>query len=362
MLVSKTPYRISFFSGGTDYPGWYREHGGAVLATSIDKYCYISCRNLPPFFEHKFRVVWSKIESCKNIHEIEHPAVRNALQYFDVNQGIEIHHIGDLPARSGMGSSSSFTVGLLHALYANQGQMPTKHQLAMKSIHLEQNIIKENVGSQDQVAAAYGGLNYISFSQTGEISVRPLTISAQRRDSLDRHLMLFYTGIKRTAADVALSYTQDLSGKKRQLRILRDLTEESVELLASSNPISQFGELLHEAWQVKSSLSSIVSNKKIASIYDAARASGALGGKILGAGGGGFLLLFAKPEDQPRIQKELNQYIHVPFKFESSGSQITFYSEDIDYSSAERIKEQQSLKPFKELKELNKREKVPSAA
>ena len=353
MLVSRTPYRISFFGGGTDYPGWYREHGGTVLASSIDKYCYLTCRTLPPFFEHKYRVVWSKIESCKTIAEIEHPAVREALKHLNFTQGLELHHIGDLPARSGMGSSSSFTVGLLNALYAHQGRMPTKHQLALDSIHLEQEIIKENVGSQDQVSAAHGGLNQIIFSPSGEISVRPITISGERKAHLQNHLMLFYTGIKRTAAHIADSYTQNFSDQRRQLRILKDLTEESVSFLGSNESIEKFGSLLHEAWQIKRSLSPLISNTEIANLYETALSNGASGGKLLGAGGGGFFLVFAKPEAQPKVKQALRKLIHVPFNFESTGSQITFYSEDADYAEAVASRKGQTINAFKELHEMD---------
>ena len=183
MIISRTPFRISFFGGGTDYPAWYRKHGGAVLATTIDKYCYITCRYLPPFFEHQYCIVYSKIENCQTLDEIAHPAVREVLRFLEVTRGVEIHHDGDLPARSGMGSSSAFTVGLLHALYALQGRMCGKHQLALESIQLEQDVLKETVGSQDQVLAAYGGLNHISFLENGDISVRPVTISAERQRS-----------------------------------------------------------------------------------------------------------------------------------------------------------------------------------
>ena len=219
MIISRTPFRLSFFGGGTDYPAWYRKHGGSVLATTIDKYCYITCRNLPPFFEHRICVIYSKMEYCQTIDEIAHPAVREVLRYLHYDRGVEIHHDGDLPARSGMGSSSAFTVGLLHAMYALKGQMVSKHQLAMESIHLEQDILKETVGSQDQVLAAYGGLNHITFLPNGEISVRPMTITRERMRELNAHLMLFYTGIKRTASNIAESYVNGIEDRKRQLRI-----------------------------------------------------------------------------------------------------------------------------------------------
>jgi D-glycero-alpha-D-manno-heptose-7-phosphate kinase len=203
MIISRTPFRISFFGGGTDFPEWYREHGGAVLATTIDKYCYLTCRHLPPFFEHRIRVVYSKIENCQSVEEISHPSVREVLRYLKFDRGVEIHHDGDLPARSGMGSSSAFTVGLLNALYALKGHMVNKQQLAKESIEIEQNWVRENVGSQDQVVTAYGGLNHITFLANGEISVRPVTISTERMKELNSHLMLFYTGIARTSSEIA---------------------------------------------------------------------------------------------------------------------------------------------------------------
>ena len=296
MIISRTPFRISFFGGGTDYPDWYHKHGGGVLGATIDKYCYLTCRYLPPFFEHRIRIVYSKIENCQAIDEIAHPAVREVLRYLGFERGIEIHHDGDLPARSGMGSSSSFIVGLLNALYALKGQMPTKHQLALESIHIEQERLKETVGSQDQVLAAYGGFNHVSFLPHGDISVRPITIPIERLRELNAHLMLFYTGIKRTASNVAATYVSDIDNKRRQLRLMKDLLEESISILTSGENISMFGELLHEGWQTKRSLSPQVSNSSVDEIYNQALSAGAIGGKLTGAGGGGFLLLFAPPQ------------------------------------------------------------------
>src|SRR5436309_9561213 len=221
MIISRTPYRISFFGGGTDYPAWYREHGGSVLGTTIDKYCYITCRYLPPFFEHRICVIYSKMEYCQTIDEIAHPAVREVLRYLNYERGVEIHHDGDIPARSGMGSSSAFTVGLLHALYALKGQIASKRQLAMESVHIEQEILKETVGSQDQVLAAYGGFNHITFLPNGEISVRPVTLTPERIRELNSPPMLFYTGIKRTAANIAESNVNGIEERKRQLRIMK---------------------------------------------------------------------------------------------------------------------------------------------
>ena len=274
MIVSRTPFRISFFGGGTDYPSWYREHGGAVLATTIDKYCYLTCRYLPPFFEHRYRLVYSKIENCHTIEAITHPAAREVLRFMQMDRGVEIHHDGDLPARSGMGSSSAFTVGLVHALYALKGRMPSKHQLAMESIRIEQEMVKETVGSQDQVMAAYGGLSQVSFHANGEITVRPLALAYDRIRELNANLMLFYTGIKRTAAEVANSYVHQIGDKKKQLHRLREMVDESIAILNNGDDLTAFGELLHESWQAKRSLSAHVTNSDVNDIYEAARAAG----------------------------------------------------------------------------------------
>lgn len=349
MIISRTPYRISFFGGGTDYPSWYLNHGGSVLATSINKYCYISCRYLPPFFEHRFRIVYSQIEDRGAVEEINHPAVRECLKFVDLGRGLEVHHDGDLPARSGMGSSSSFTVGLLHALYALKGCLPSKQRLAEESIHVEQERLKETVGSQDQVSAAFGGFNHITFGSNGSIHVKPMTLLPERIDHLDESLMLFYTGIKRTAADVAKSYVDDIGCKKRQLRIMKDLVEEGIRVLSDNRDINEFGELLHEAWQAKRSLSCSVSNPQVDELYDRARSAGAIGGKLTGAGGGGFLLLFVPPERHPAVAKALADLIRVPFKFEFSGSQIIFVDRQEDYSDIERVRRNQRIKSFVEL-------------
>jgi D-glycero-alpha-D-manno-heptose-7-phosphate kinase len=349
MIISRTPFRISFFGGGTDYAAWYRKHGGAVLATAIDKYCYLTCRYLPPFFEHRIRVVYSKIESCQSVDEISHPAVREVLRHLQITRGIEIHHDGDLPARSGMGSSSAFTVGLLHGLHALQGTMPSKKQLVEESIFIEQDRLREVVGSQDQVSAAHGGFNHITFLQNGEISVRPITLPQERLRELNSHLMLFYTGIKRTSSNIAGTWANGLDARKRQLRIMKDLVEESISVLSNGEDIRSFGELLDEAWQAKRSMSSQVSNAHIDEIYDEAISAGAIGGKLTGAGGGGFLLVFAPPSAQKRIKGRLRKLIHVPFGFEFSGSQIIFYDREPDYSDQERTRARQPIQAFREL-------------
>jgi len=338
MIISRTPYRISFFGGGTDYPTWYRRFGGQVIATTIDKYCYISARYLPPFFDHNFRIVYSRIENCQTIDDIEHPAVRECLRYLQIEQGLEIHHDGDLPARSGLGSSSSFVVGLLHALHALKGAIPGKERLAHEAIHMEQVRLKETVGCQDQVMAAHGGCQRVEFLSDGEIRVSPLTLHPERLDALNSHLMLFFTGIKRTAATIAQSYVSDVAGVEKQLRTMGNMVDEAFQILAGNSELAAFGNLLHESWRAKRSLSKQVSNRVIDEIYATARSAGALGGKLLGAGGGGFMLLFARPSDHERIRERLAKLVHVPFRFERAGSRIIFFDPGEDYTAQARLR------------------------
>jgi D-glycero-alpha-D-manno-heptose-7-phosphate kinase len=328
VIISRTPYRISLFGGGTDYPDWYRSHGGAVLAGTIDKYCYLTCRHLPPYFEHRLRVVYSKIEAVQSYEEVQHPVVRGVLEYLNVRKGVEIHHDGDLPGQSGMGSSSSFTVGLLNALYALRGHMPTRKQLADESIYIERELMKETVGCQDQILAAYGGFNLVSFTQRDEFTVRPVTITSERLEELSSHLMLFYTGTKRVASKIAETYVRNMDDNRRQLRIMRDMVEEALSIISGSGSMIAIGSLLHEAWTAKKSLGSGISTPQVDHIYEAARAAGALGGKLLGAGGGGFMCFFAEPHMQYRIKAALGELIYVPFSFQPAGSEIIFYEPD----------------------------------
>jgi D-glycero-alpha-D-manno-heptose-7-phosphate kinase len=326
MIITRTPFRISFFGGGTDYPTWYAQHGGAVLATTIDKYCYITCRMLPPFFEHKHRIVYSKIENVQSHSEIEHPSVRAVLGWSNIEDGLEIHHDGDLPARSGLGSSSAFTVGLLHALQALYGKMASKESLARDAIHVEQNVICENVGSQDQVSAAYGGFNRIEFQRDGAINVSPVILRSDRQRELQSHLLLCFTGLSRIASEVAKSKIDNLDNRKEELNMLRQMVDEATAILQSSDrPIADFGKLLRESWDYKRRLSDRVSTPEIDDIYQAAMDAGAIGGKILGAGGGGFLLLFAAPERHEAIRERLRNLVHVPFAFDNSGSRVVLY-------------------------------------
>ena len=325
MIISRTPFRVSFFGGGTDYPVWYRENGGAVLTTTINKYCYISARWLPPFFEHKSRVVWSRIEQVKDHADIQHPSVRETLRFLNITPGVELHHDGDLPARTGLGSSSSFTVGLLHALYGLKGLMPSKQQLAGDAIHIEQHLLKEHVGSQDQVIAAFGGLNRITFFTHDAYEVSPVILEEERVNALQEHLLLFFTGISRNASEIAAEQIKATTRKASELRRMHEMVDEAVEILKSAEDLGAFGRLLDESWRLKRSLTEKISTSQIDEMYDAACQAGAIGGKLLGAGGGGFLLLFARPEDQPKVNDALDGLLHVPFRFEHSGSRIIFY-------------------------------------
>lgn len=327
MIITRTPYRISFFGGGTDYPAWYKDNGGSVLSTTINKYCHISCRYLPPFFPYDFLIRYSQREEVKKIEEINHPSVRECLRYLNVDKGLEVVHTGDIPARSGVGSSSSFTVGLLHAINALKGKMITKRQLVRDAIHIEQNMIRENVGSQDQVAVAFGGLNRIDFGGDNEFFVSPVTINKEKYESLQSHLMLFFTGIARFSSDIAGEQIKQTPKNGKELTLMRQMVDEAMNILNSdSENIESFGKLLHEAWLLKRGLTKLISTDKIDQIYDTALREGALGGKLLGAGGGGFILFFVPPYKQQNLKNKLKDFLHVPFSFECLGSQVVMYS------------------------------------
>jgi D-glycero-alpha-D-manno-heptose-7-phosphate kinase len=326
MIITKTPYRISFFGGGTDYPTWCNNYGGQVLSTSIDKYCYISFRDLPPFFDHKYRLVYSKIENVTELKDIEHPVIREALKDHDFhNLGVEIHHDGDLPARSGLGSSSSFAVGLYNAICSYKGNAASKMKLADYAIYLEQELLRENVGFQDQIAVAYGGLNHITFQKGGGYNVSPVEISKSRIKQLESHLLLFFTGTTRFASNIAGEQIKSLNANENKLQNMSKMVDDGINiLLDSSINIEEFGRLLHNAWEYKKSLTNSITNNDIDNIYDVGRNAGALGGKLLGAGGGGFILFFAPPDRHYHIKSCLSDLINVPFAFENSGSEVIF--------------------------------------
>jgi len=332
MIVTSTPLRVSFFGGGTDYPVWYRERGGAVLSTAIDKRCYITCRRLPPFFEYHSRVSYSKVENVPRNDAIEHPSVRGCLQFLGIEDGVEIHHVADLPARTGLGTSSAFTVGLLLGLYALQDKMRSKQALATDAIHVEQNLLKEAVGAQDQVSAAYGGFNRINFQTDGSIDVKRILGANGRLADLEQHLALYFTGFSRTASEIAQEQVRVTPQRGRELELMLQLVHEGEDILTSpSRSIDEFGHLLHEGWQIKRSLTSKISNASIDGIYQAGLDAGALGGKLLGAGGGGFMLFFVPPERRQALRERLRNLLCIPFAFSAKGSQVVVYEPEEVY-------------------------------
>ena len=318
MIITRTPFRISFLGGGTDYPAWYRHHGGMVVSTTIDKYCHISCRPTPAYLSHRYRIVYSKIEEVNGLDAIQHKAVRETLRFLGVTAGLEIHHFSDLPARSGMGSSSAFVVGLLNAvvgIYSAQ-----RIAIARAASTIEQDRLHEVVGSQDQIAVAHGGLNQITFSSDGHCSVRRLKLDDDGRREFESHLMLFYTGVQRSASEIAATY--DLHNKT-ELHAIAALAEAGVCALESKN-WQAFGSMIHESWRRKQRLSERISSPLIQATYAAAMSGGAYGGKLLGAGGGGFMLFVVPPDRQTEIKAKLAGLWHVPFRLEDAGSTILY--------------------------------------
>jgi D-glycero-alpha-D-manno-heptose-7-phosphate kinase len=325
MIITRTPLRVSFFGGGTDYPAWFRENGGAVLATTIDKYLYLHCRYLPPFFDFKSRIVWSKIEQVQQPSEIAHPAIRGVLEWMKIGEGVEIHHHGDLPARTGLGSSSSFSVGLLHALHALRGELVSKRKLAEEAIFVEQQVLQENVGVQDQIQSAFGGLNRIDIRTDGSFEVTPLVVRAERLAGLQKHLLLLYTGLSRTASEIAAEQVATVGAKTAELKAMREMVDQGEKILVDTGDLREFGRLLDESWKLKRSLSSKIAPGFVNEIYDVARQAGADGGKLLGAGGGGFMLIFVTPDKRASVLKSLQKLLPVPFQFERGGTQIVLY-------------------------------------
>jgi D-glycero-alpha-D-manno-heptose-7-phosphate kinase len=332
MIITSTPLRISFFGGGTDYPVWFREHGGSVLATAIDKRCYITCRRLPPFFEYHSRVSYSKVENVTRNEAIEHPSARACLQFLGISEGVEIHHVADLPARTGLGTSSAFTVGLLLGLYGLKERMRDKHALATDAIHVEQNLLHEAVGSQDQVSAAYGGFNRINFQTDNGIEVRRVLTAQNRLSELEKHLALYFTGFSRTASEIATQQLEMTPHKKKELGAMLQLVDEAEAIIANPNcALTEFGRLLHESWQIKRTLTQRISNANIDEIYEAGLSAGALGGKLLGAGGGGFMLFFVPPEKREALRTRLQKLLCVPFRFSDRGSHVVVYEPEQEY-------------------------------
>ena len=334
MVITSTPLRISFFGGGTDYPVWYRQNGGSVLATTINKCCYITCRRLPPFFVYHSRISYSKVENVRRNEAIEHPSVRGCLQFLGIDEGLEIHHVADLPARTGLGTSSAFTVGLLLGLYALQDRMRDKQALATDAIHVEQELLQEAVGAQDQVSAAYGGFNRINFHTDGSIEVKRMLTSPSRLAELEQHLALYFTGFARTASEVAQEQVKMTLQRKNELDKLLQLVDEAESIMTGPGSLDEFGRLLHESWQIKRSLTQKITNANIDAIYDAGLSAGALGGKLLGAGGGGFMLFFVPPERRQELRERLKKLLCVPFSFSNRGSSVVVYEPDEVYDKS----------------------------
>jgi len=332
MIISRTPFRISFFGGGTDYPEWFTKNNGSVISTTIDKFCYISLRSLPPFFKYNYRLRYFKKEEVKKISDIKHPSIRESLKYldFDKNQNLEIVHSADLPALSGLGSSSTFTVSLLHALHTFKNENVTKKQLSMEAIHVERNLIKEKVGSQDQTAAAFGGINHIVFEHNGNLKVNNIFLSKEQIIELEVNSILLFTGLQRKANSIAKDKVKNIAEDKTNYHLssMMKLTEQALNEIFFKKKLDfkKFGEALKEQWELKKKLSNKVTNYQIDKIFSEAYSKGAYGGKILGAGGGGFVLFLVPKNKQKSFLKHFAKYLYVPFKVDNSGSQIIYYN------------------------------------
>ena len=329
MIISRTPFRISFFGGGTDYPDWYEKNEGVTISSTINKFSYISIRKLPAFFKFKHRIRYYKNEEVISLDKIKHPVVREAMKLMSIEEGLEIVHSADLPARSGIGSSSSFTVGLLHALSAYKNKMLSKRELAIKAINLEQNIIKECVGSQDQTIAAFGGFNFTEYNKLNTFEVHNILTSNERKSSLEKNLILCFSGFARTAEEIAKYQILNIPKKEKELNKIIDITIQAKKILMNEKiSLDNFGNLLNEQWYLKKKLSNNISNSNIDKIYNTAIKAGAIGGKLLGAGGGGFLVFYARKEDHKKIINSLKNYLIIPFRFDNNGSQIIYFSHD----------------------------------
>jgi len=324
MIITKTPFRMSFFGGGTDFPGFYNKNGGAVISTTFDKYCYLTVRHLPRFFDYSSQIVYSVTESVKSVDEIEHPAVREAMKYLNM-QELRITYDADLPARSGLGTSSSFAVGLLNAFYALKGKYADKRKLADDAIYLERELCRESGGIQDQIAAAFGGLNRIRFS-SGGYEVEPVIISPKRKEELNKNLMLFFTGFSRFSSDIQKGTEVAIKDKTKILLEMLELVDEAYKVLTSEAGLNEFGKMLDYTWKLKRSIESKISTDDIDSLYAKAVKAGALGGKLLGAGGGGFLLFYVEQDKQESVLKALENLLYVPFEFENGGTKVIHYS------------------------------------
>jgi D-glycero-alpha-D-manno-heptose-7-phosphate kinase len=328
VIITRTPLRVSFFGGGTDYPDYFGQHGGQTLGVSIDKCSYISIFPLPSIFDYAIKVGYARTETANRLDDIQHPSVRECLRLLGIERGVEIAYMGDLPARTGLGSSSSFTVGLLHALHAFKGELVPTVQLAEEAIHVEHNMIRERVGVQDQYLCAHGGLVHLKIARNGSIRVSPIPLDEDRLEQLQSHLMMVYTGVQRHAHEVLEEQMQRTGegANAESLTCLSRLVDQGLEILTTGRPLEEFGELLHCGWLAKRRLSTKISSPQIDAWYAQARQAGAIGGKLLGAGGGGFLLLFVAPEKRASVRRALQPLKEVEFRFEFNGTSLLYYN------------------------------------
>ena len=325
MIITKTPFRMSFFGGGTDMPAFFNEHGGAVLSTTFDKYCYVTVRHLPQFFDYTSELVYSRIEQVDDIDKIEHPLVRNCIKFLDMHE-LRVNYESDLPARTGLGTSSSFAVGLLNAFYALKGKYASKKQLADEAICVERELCKESGGWQDQIAAAFGGFNRIDFKDNG-YEVSPIIISPERKQRLNDNLMLFFTGFSRFSSEIQQSTVSVIKDKTAQLKEMLALVDEAQKVLVNDkSDLDDFGRLLDTTWRLKRQTGAKISTGSIDELYEKGIKAGALGGKLLGAGGGGFLVFYVQPEKRQSVLAAMKDLLHVPFEFENGGTQVLYYA------------------------------------
>lgn len=335
MIITKAPFRMSFFGGGTDMPSFFNEYGGAVISTTFDKYCYVNVRHMPPFHPYISELVHNRFERVNNMDEIEHPLIRECMRLHDIHE-IRLTYEGDLPARSGLGTSSTFAVAMLNAFCALKGKMISKRQLAQEAIYVEREVLKENGGWQDQIAAAYGGLNRIDFKD-GDFYVHPIIISPERKNELDGNLLLFYTGIQRFSSEIQKDTFARPEDKTQQLKDMLALVDEAEVILCDKNTkLNELGKLLDITWKLKRGTGAQISSSSIDDLYDRGIKAGALGGKLLGAGGGGFLLFYCEKEKQDNLKKALKDLMIVPFAFENEGAQVLYYN-PVEYSSRKEI-------------------------
>lgn len=327
MIITQTPFRMSFFGGGTDFPDFYKEHGGAVISTTFDKYCYVNVRHLPRFFDYSTELSYSRIERVRHVDEIQHPAVREAMKFLDMHE-LRLTYEADLPARSGLGTSSSFAVGMLNAFYALKGKYADKRKLADDAIYLERILCNETGGVQDQIAAAFGGLNRINFKVDG-YEVNPIIISPERKQQLNRNLMLFFTGFSRFSSDIQMGTQKAMIDKQAQLLEILALVDDAEKILTSKCGLNEFGRLLDYTWKLKRGISSGISTDSIDGLYEKGMKAGALGGKLLGAGGGGFLLFYVEEDKQEHVRKVMEELLYVPFEFENGGTRVIHYTPEM---------------------------------